>query len=344
MRWLSDVTVEQLREVAECPDLAATKYELLGRIGRGGMATVYLARDRELGREVAVKVPHGADPAPAESARLLQEARILARLEHPGIVPVHDVGTLPDGRLFYVMKRVNGTRLDEHARATPSLAERLRLFQRIGEAVGFAHAHGVIHRDLKPDNIMVGSFGEVLVMDWGIARIRGTPLIPASVSATLPAATTDTAPGTVLGTPGYMAPEQAVGDPDLIDARTDIYALGGILYFLLTDRPPLRASGRDASIGASLRWQRPRHWAPSISRPLEAICLKALADAPGERYPTVERLSTDIARFLERRPVDAYPEGMVERALRLAAKYQGAIVLVVAYLVMRVILLLLGGG
>jgi serine/threonine protein kinase len=341
MRWLPDSTVDHLREVAEWPDLGATKYEIVGRIGRGGMATVYLARDRELGREVAVKVPHGAGAVPAESARLLQEARILASLEHPGIVPVHDVGTLPDGRVFYVMKRVQGTRLDEHARMTPSLAERLRLFLRIGEAVGFAHAHGVIHRDLKPENVMMGPFGEVLVLDWGVARVRGVPTLPAATPSSLPAGPSDTAPGTVLGTPGYMAPEQAVGDLDLIDARTDVYALGGILYFLLTGRPPL-VTGAGASEAALAR-QPPRRWVPSLPRPLEAICLKALSDQPGDRYPSVERLAADVARFLERLPVEAYREGVLERTVRVATKYQAAIVLVVAYLVMRVVLLLLGG-
>jgi serine/threonine protein kinase len=344
VRWLPDSTVEHLRDVAEWPDLSATRYEILGRIGRGGMATVYVARDRELGREVAVKVPHGTHPTPAEGARLLQEARILARLEHPGIVPVHDLGTLPDGRVFYVMKRVQGTRLDEHARATPSLGERLRVFMRIAEPVAFAHAHGVIHRDLKPENIMVGPFGEVLVMDWGVARIRGAPAIPGGEATTLPAELTDTAPGTVLGTPGYMAPEQAVGDLDLIDARSDVYALGGILYYLLTGRPPRGTADGAVSTGGSSARQPPRRWVPSLPRPLEAICLKALADAPGDRYASVEQLAADVARFLERLPTEAYPEGAFERVLRFAAKYQVAIVLVAAYLIMRVVLLLLGGS
>jgi serine/threonine-protein kinase len=342
VRWLPDSTVEHLREVADWPDLGATKYEILGRIGRGGMATVYRARDRELDREVAIKVPHDAAPSPAESARLLQEARILACLEHPGIVPVHDVGTLPDGRVYYVMKRVQGARLDEHVRTTPSLAERLRLFLRIGEPVGFAHAHGVIHRDLKPENVMVGPFGEVLVMDWGVARIRGAAAIPGSPTATSALRAADTSPGTVLGTPGYMAPEQAVGDLDLIDARTDVYALGGLLYFLLTDRPPNTIAADAPSTGAAGGRRSPRQWVRSIPRPLEAICLKALADAPESRYASVEQLSADIARFLERLPVTAYAEGVLERTIRVAAKYQAAIILVLAYLIMRVILLLIG--
>ena len=342
MTWLSDSTVEHLRQVAEWPDLGATKYEILGCIGRGGMATIYAARDRELDREVAIKVPHGAEPGPMETTRLRQEARILARLEHPGIVPVHDVGALPDGRVFYVMKRVQGTRLDEHARATASLAERLRLFLRVCEAVGFAHAHGVIHRDLKPENIMVGSFGEVLVMDWGVARVRGAAPSSDAHAVAKPAGDADTAPGTVLGTPGYMAPEQAVGDLGLVDARADVYALGGILYFLLTDRPPRSADEGATRSGGSLARRPPRHWAPGVPRSLEAICLKALADAPEHRYPTAERLAGDVMRHLERLPVEAYPEGVLERAGRLAAKYQTALLLIVAYLVMRVVLLLVG--
>jgi serine/threonine protein kinase len=154
----------------------------------------------------------------------------------------------------------------------------------------------------------------------------------------LAALPSDTAPGTVLGTPGYMAPEQAVGDVDLIDARTDVYALGGILYFLLTDRPPLAPDSPHAPAAR----HSPRHWMPSLPKPIEAICLRALTDAPEGRYPNVGRLSTDVARFLERLPVEAYAEGALERTRRVAAKYQAAIVLVLAYLVMRVILLVLG--
>ena len=167
-------TSEHLRRVLSRPEPAGGRYEIREPVGQGGMGTVYRAYDRELEREVALKVLR-PDLVDAEAApRLEREARILARLEHPGIVPVHDAGTLSDGRVFYVMKLVRGEGLEEFAsRAT--LTEILRLFLRVCETIGFAHARGVVHRDLKPSNIMVGAFGEVLVLDWGIARILKEP-------------------------------------------------------------------------------------------------------------------------------------------------------------------------
>jgi serine/threonine-protein kinase len=170
VRSLSDAAVDHLRSVADRPDLGATPYELGEPIARGGMGTVYRARDRRLERDVALKVMTALAPTPGEVERMRNEARILARLEHPGIVPVHDLGLLSDGRLFYVMKLVRGRRLDEAMEAQP-LHVRLRTFGRICEAVAFAHAQGIVHRDLKPENVMVGPLGEVLVLDWGVAKI-----------------------------------------------------------------------------------------------------------------------------------------------------------------------------
>ena len=164
---ISDATLRHLRDAADAPDLTGTKYEITERIGQGGMGTVYRARDRELARDVALKVVRLPEASPDVASRMVREAKTLARLEHPGIVPVHDVGTLPDGRVFYAMKLVRGAPLDALPPAT--LAERLRIVERLCEAVAFAHAHGVVHRDLKPQNLMVGPFGEVLVMDWGVA-------------------------------------------------------------------------------------------------------------------------------------------------------------------------------
>ena len=169
MTGLSDGAIGRLRAVANWPEFASERYTVTKEIGRGGMGTVYAAIDGALGREVALKVSNTVASAPFER-RIAAEARALARLEHPGIVPVHDVGRLTDGRLFYVMKRVHGSTLREYLGHDSDLSERLRIFERICEAVAFAHARRILHRDLKPDNVMIGAFGEVMVMDWGVAK------------------------------------------------------------------------------------------------------------------------------------------------------------------------------
>src|SRR5882724_4512944 len=250
MRFLSDSALERLREGAEAPDLSGTRYRLLDRIARGGMGVVYAAEDEQLQRRVALKILDSSAANGDFANRLIREARVLAALEHPGIVPVHDVGTLADGRVFYTMKFVEGQRLDKHIESVTAVPDRLRLFLRICEAIAFAHVRGVLHRDLKPANIMVGPFGEVLVMDWGLAKILRSGDSNAARSAD-PEATIFEKPkqsalsgdateisvvtghGTILGTPGYMSPEQARGDVELLDSRSDIYSLGALLRFLL---------------------------------------------------------------------------------------------------------------
>jgi serine/threonine protein kinase len=329
-RPLSDAVLDHLREVADLPDLTGTRYELVEAVGRGGMGVVYRARDRELDREVAIKVLDLPDASLA--TRLRREARVLARLEHPGIVPVHDVGELADGRAFYVMKLVRGQRLDEHGPALAGPAERLRVFERLCEPVAFAHAAGILHRDLKPDNVMVGPFGEVLVLDWGVAKV----IAEASQVASPAGITTThgehgTGHGTVLGTPGYMAPEQARGEIEGLDARADVHALGGILFFLLTGSAP--AAGA-AAVHEALG---------GAPRPLRAICAKALAPDPAHRYATASALGADVRRYLLRQPLDAYAEGLLERGWRLASKYRTPLLIVLAYMAMRVALLLVTG-
>ena len=241
MTGLSNAAIDRLRAVANWPEFESDRYTVTTEIGRGGMGTVYAATDALLGREVAIKVSNTVATAALEH-RLAAEARVLATLEHPGIVPVHDVGRLADGRLFYVMKRVHGRTLTEYIRHHGDLAERLKIFERICEAVAFAHARRILHRDLKPDNVMVGSFGEVMVMDWGVAKTlsageeaRAIPPEPMAVARPEPERTT-TSPGTVLGTHGFMPPEQARGEMDTLDERADVYGLGAILLALLTNR------------------------------------------------------------------------------------------------------------
>jgi eukaryotic-like serine/threonine-protein kinase len=330
MSWIPDLAVTRLQAVATWPEFATDRYTVVDEIGRGGMGTVYLARDETLGRDVAIKVSN-AVASVAWERRLQTEARVLATLEHPGIVPIHDVGRLVDGRLFYVMKRVRGRTLFAELSALPELGDRLRIFERICEPVAFAHAHGVIHRDLKPDNIMVGAFGEVMVMDWGVAKVPGTD---ADVEARGPAGAPgeQTGAGTVLGTPGFMPPEQARGAADEIDERADVYGLGGILFMLLTGlAPPPRAEDAVAAMLADDR---------TIPRPLRAVCARAMAPVRADRYATVPALAADVARYRAGHAVDAHRETWLDRAARVGRTYRTPILLVLAYMIMRVIVAL----
>ena len=309
---LSDATIRHLQMVADLPEAPSARYELLEPLGHGGMGAVYLAHDARLNRRIALKVVGTFARSSEATERLVREAQILARLEHPGIVPVHDVGQLDDGRAFYTMKLVQGKRLDEHVTTATTLAERLQIVERLCDAVAFAHAHGVVHRDLTPANVMIGAFGEVLLMDWGIAGL-------------LAAADVDGAAGAIAGTPGYMAPEQARGE--IADARADIYALGAILRLMLF-RTPLPTSGRSELLGGRRR------------RVLSAIVDRATASRVSDRYQTVEDLRADVAGFRANLAVAAYPETILDRVLRLASTYRLPIALVLAYVLMRVVLIL----
>ena len=301
MTYLSDSALGRLRAAADAPDLNGTRYKLIGKLGQGGMGGVYRVEDKALGREVALKLIGVTDPAGDLAERLLREARVIARLEHPGIIPIHDVGTLSDGSVFYTMKLVQGRRLDDHLVELQTLAERLRIFEKICEALSFAHSRGVLHRDLKPQNIMVGPFGEVLVMDWGICKVLGET--EANADATGWRGGTDH--GTVLGTPGFMAPEQAKGE--VVDQRSDVYSMGAILR--LMNREP--------------------------SRVVNAIAARAMAENSEDRYVSVQDLSLDVAHFLDGLPVSAYPEGWLTKASRWAKRNSSWLLLILAYLVMR---------
>jgi serine/threonine protein kinase len=350
MKMLGDGALESLRREAALPPLEGTRYTLVRAIGAGGMGEVYLVEDGALDRLVAMKVLTGIEPSPELAARMLREARIVARLEHPGIVPVHDVGHLSDGRPFFTMKFVQGERLDRCA--AMALADRLRALHKVCEAVAFAHAHGVLHRDLKPENIMIGTFGEVLVMDWGIAKaIRehtgmsrlhdGGDVAERATGNDAGAmrhahSSVETGKGAVLGTPSYMAPEQALGAATL-DERADLYGLCAILYFMLTGAPPRCDRSHDEAPRS------PRAIDSTIPRPLDAICMKGLALLPEERYAGARELADDIVRWLDGGPVTAYRENVLERAWRWIARNRFVLLLILAYLVMRVALLLATG-
>ena len=326
MKWLSDHKLNYLRTLAGDPDFSLTKYTFIKELARGGMGTVYLAEDCELNRLVAIKVLNTPEVTEDLRNRMVREARIIARLEHPGIVPVHDTGTLPDGRVFYAMKFVRGSRLDEYAAQGASIRERLRKFQAVCDAVAFTHAHGVIHRDLKPQNIMIGSFGEVLVLDWGVAKILRKAVSSEADTLLLPVECetkeSDTSHGTIIGTRQYMSPEQARGEIDQLDERADVYSLGAVLYFLLTDQRPGEA--------------RPRSINPKVSKPAEAICLKAMARRSEDRYASASEMSRDIGRLLDDEPVSAYRESAFEKVSRWTNKNRFLVLLVLAYLLMRI--------
>ena len=337
MIWLPDSTVEHLAAVAGWPEFTSDRYEVTAEIGRGGMGTVYAAFDHALGREVAIKIGN-ALPSTELQARLTREARVIARLEHPGIVPVHDFGVLADGRPFYVMKRLHGRTLQECLEQAPPLPERLRIFERVCEAVACAHARQIIHRDLKPQNVMVGEFGEVMVMDWGVARLLDDPVEPALPRMPRMPRTghaPDAAPhatdgATVLGTPGFMAPEQAAA-AGAIDRRADVYALGAMLHTLLTGHPP---SSDPVAVVQEL------NGVSGLEAPLKSICRCALAAAPEDRYPSVERFAEDVARYREGQSVSVHPEGPIVRARRFVRAYQAPILLVLAYIFMRALIAL----
>jgi serine/threonine protein kinase len=280
VKYLSDDAIARLRHILDTPDLSGTRYRIVEEIGRGGMGAVYKAEDTLLGRMIALKV--------LDEVETSDEARIIAALEHPGIVPVHDAGRLPDGRLFYAMKLIDSAAMNQvHA----PLADRLRLFQKICEAVAFAHSRGVVHGDLKPDNIMIGAFGEALVLDWGVAALARR--------------------GSMAGTRGFSAPEQAAGTA--MDHRSDIFSLGAILREISSE------SARPA---------------------LESIREKAMAQRPEDRYSSALELRAEIARYLDAEPVHAHRETLPERAARLFARHQMWILLIAAYLIMRILLLL----
>jgi serine/threonine protein kinase len=299
-------------------------YEVGERIGVGGMGAVYVARHPTIRREVAVKLL-SPDCDEAERLRFVAEAQITGQLEHPNIVPVHELAIDAQGRPYYAMKLVRGMNLratldrlargDRGAIARYPLVVLLTIFQKVCDAVAFAHSRGVIHRDLKPANVMVGDFGEVMVMDWGVAKVLDRAEVsavsavrdPVSTARTESAGACDTRTGTVIGTPHYMAPEQASGDSDAVDERADIYSLGAILFHLLMLRPPVAGeSAREVidkvaagQVETVLTHTGPLPHLPEQKIPdsLPAVVRRAMAFRREDRYGSVLELQREIGAY-----------------------------------------------
>jgi len=327
---LTESLVTPPRAARDEPSPAARRYEPGPVLARGAQGRVRRGADAWLGREVAIKEP----VSPAAHSRLLSEALITARLQHPAIVPIYDAGKDDDGVPFCAMKLVDGRSLHDVIGETRTLDERLRLVPRVltvAEAIAYAHSRGVIHRDLKPANVLVGPYGETVVIDWGLAKQlggadddRGAEAADPGGGAAPPADATEV--GTVLGTPAYMAPEQARGEP--VDARADVYALGAMLYHLLAGAPPYSGvPGSGAVTGRVLDGPPPplRALARGLPRDLATIVDKAMAREPAERYASAADLAADLGRFTSGQLVAAHQYGAVARLVRFVRRHRAAV-------------------
>src|SRR5262245_28318682 len=311
------------------------RFRVLRPHARGGLGAVFVALDAELHREVALKQileRHADDPT--SRARFLAEAEITGGLEHPGVVPVYGLGTYGGGRPYYAMRFIRGDSLkeaiehfhrDDALKSDPGrraleLRKLLRRFLDVCNALDYAHSRGVIHRDLKPANIILGRHGETLVVDWGLAKVigRADPSVGEQTIAPSSSGSSETLPGSALGTPAYMSPEQASGDLDRLGPRSDVYSLGATLHCLLTGKPPLE--GED--IGEILRkvqagdFRAPREVVPWLDKALDAVCAKAMATKPEERYGSCRALADDVERWMADEPVSAWADPWTRRLVR----------------------------
>jgi hypothetical protein len=308
------------------------RYEILGEQGEGGLGRVLRARDRTLERLVALKELKA--PTPEAAARFMREVMLTARLQHPSIISIYEIGEHHDGSPFYAMKLVEGRPLDEVIGAAASLPERLALLPHAAaviDAIAYAHDRGIIHRDLKPANVIVGPFGETVVIDWGLAkdlRARapesGADVGESESESGSGAPLVRTRAGELLGTPAYMPPEQMRGA--IVDERADVFALGGILYHVLTGYAPYETdSFRDAVARIAAGTPVPiAEREPRIPTELVAIVTKAMAAAPAARYATAKELAADLARYRTGQLVGAHHYTPARLALRFAKRHKAA--------------------
>jgi len=347
------------------------KYEVKNKLGAGGMGEVYKVLDRDLRREVAMKkLRPGSGGLEEDMLRFIKEAQATGRLEHPNIVPVHDLGVDGEGRIYFTLKYVKGLSLKEviRGRRDATQLEDKRKFRDVFSprqmieiligvcnAVAYAHSKDIIHRDLKPDNVMLGKFGEVLVMDWGLAKILSQhasaesgsqeAFLDLNLRATLDSSMT--MEGAIAGTPAYMSPEQAAGKISELDQRTDIYALGSILYEILSGEPPYKGAtalevvrmvteGPPAPLSSGVYGFRP------IPRELKAITEKAMAREPSNRYVFAEQLRDDLTAYLEDQPVSACPDTALQKGVKWIRRNRQRVTSVVTTIILA--MLVIGAG
>ncbi|MFM9969590.1 MAG: tetratricopeptide repeat protein [Burkholderiales bacterium] len=329
---------------------AGTRFHILRPHAKGGLGEVFVALDEELHREVALKEIQNHHAHNAENrARFMMEAEITGGLEHPGIVPVYGLGTYADGRPYYAMRFIRGDSLQDAithyhqdeprlpargaGERTLELRKLLGRFIDVCQAIQYAHDRGILHRDLKPGNIMLGKYGETLVVDWGLAKTVGraeTLKRPGStedertLKVSSESGSAETLAGTALGTPAFMSPEQAAGRLDLLGPASDVYSLGATLYALLTGQAPVR--GKDvAEVLTKVQrgdFARPRQLQPDLTLALEAICVKAMALKPADRYASPRALADDLERWLADEPVSAMKEPMTVKAGRWVRRHK----------------------
>ena len=350
------------RDKDKFPGSSGKRFRVIRPHAKGGLGEVFVAKDEELNREVALKEIQAQYSGNLESrSRFRLEAEITGNLEHPGIVPVYGFGQYSDGRPFYAMRFIRGDSLKEaieefHRRfalasghsmnegeASLELRKLLGRFVDVCNAIEYAHSRGVLHRDLKPGNIVLGKYGETLVVDWGLAKAQGQneqtdaalgPVLPSSGSGSTP-----TLLGSAIGTPAYMSPEQAAGQINELGPATDVYSLGATLYHLLTGKPPVKANSLPEILllVQSGKFSAPTQVRSDIPRALEAVCLKAMALHADDRYKSPLNLADDIERWLADEPVSVYREPFLIRMRRFVRRHQVAVTGSAAAIVVAVV-------